>query len=447
MMNKIQPILFNVIGAGLAGCEAANYIANKGYRVNLYEMKPNEFTKAHSNIDYAELICSNSLKNKSLNTASGLLKQEMKQLGSLIMESAYENEIPAGAALAVDRISFSKYITQSILNNKNIIVKTEKIVDLNEFISKKDEYSIICTGPLTTDDLAKSIIAITGENSLYFYDAIAPTVLHEEIDFTNAYMASRYDQDDKAYINCPLTQEEYQAFYDFTVNAQTVELKEYEEQKIFEGCMPFEVLAKRGYDALRYGPMKPVGLINPHTNKNDFAVIQLRQDNKKASLYNLVGFQTNLTFKMQEDLLKLIPALKNCKILRYGVMHRNTYLNSPKLLNKYYQFSLYKNIFFGGQITGVEGYLPSACSGLVAAINCIKEFEQQEKVDFTSNTMIGALQNHIATIPLKKYLPMNANYGILTQFEEHIRNKTKKYEAYASRSLQTMNEIISQYEV
>ncbi len=439
--------IFNIIGAGLAGCEAADYISKKGYLVNLYEMKPYEYTCAHKNTSFSELICSNSLKSKSLNTASGLLKQEMKMLDSLIIKTAYENEIPAGTALAVDRDKFSKDITDKIMNNPNINVITKKVNDIKNFLSIENQYTIIAAGPLMTDDLASSILDITSQDGLFFYDAIAPTVLYEDIDLDNAYMASRYDSNDKSYINCPLTKEEYEVFYNFTVNAKTAQLKYFEEQKIFEGCMPFEVLAKRGYDSLRYGPMKPVGLTNPHTGSKDYAVIQLRQDNAEASIYNLVGFQTNLTFSMQDELLKLIPALKKCKIIRYGVMHRNTYLNSPVLLNKYYQMNSINNLFFAGQITGVEGYLPSASSGLTAAINCIRESENLKKVDFTPYTVIGALQKHISTKPLKNYLPMNANYGILTPIEQSTKNKSRKYEEYSKRSFQTLSQIISLYEI
>ncbi len=438
---------FNIIGAGLAGCEAAHYIAKKGYSVDLYEMKPDEYTCAHKSTNFSELICSNSLKSKSLNTASGLLKQEMKMLDSLIVKSAYKNEIPAGTALAVDRDNFSKDITDNILSNPNITVITKKVNNIKEFLYDENEYTIVAAGPLMTDELASSIIDITFQDGLFFYDAIAPTILFEDIDLSNAYMASRYDNNDKSYINCPLTKDEYDIFYNFTVNAKTVQMKNFEEQKVFEGCMPFEVLAKRGYDALRFGPMKPVGLTNPHSNSKDFAVIQLRQDNANASIYNLVGFQTNLTYGMQDELLKLIPALRKCKIIRYGVMHRNTYLNSPILLNKYYQMKNISNLFFAGQITGVEGYLPSASSGLTAAINCVKEAENVNKVDFTPYTVIGALQNHISTVPTKKYLPMNANYGILAPLEQYIRNKSNKYEEYAKRSFQTMTQIITLYEI
>lgn len=440
-------ICINVVGAGLAGCEAANYIANKGYIVNLFEMKPQEFTRAHKSSDYCELICSNSFKNKSITSATGLLKQELIRIGSLIMKCAYDNELPAGSALAVDRDNFSKQVTYSIKSNPNINIVTKRVNSIDELIVNDSTYTIICSGPLTTDNLADSIMSTIGDNNLYFYDAIAPTLQFDEIDFDNAYMASRYSSEDKSYINCPLTKEDYDKFYNFLVSAETVKLKKFEEQKVFEGCMPVEVLAKRGYDSLRYGPMKPVGLTNPHTNSKDYAVIQLRQDNLKASIYNMVGFQTNLTFPMQQQLLKYIPALKNCKILRFGVMHRNTYLDSPNILNKFFQIKSNKNVFFGGQITGVEGYLPSTASGLVAAINCIKEIRGKNKVDFSSSTVIGSLQNYISTPPIKKFLPMNANYGIMTPLPENIRNKTKKYEEYSKRSLEVLEKIISDYEI
>ncbi len=446
-MKKIRKnsIKFNIVGAGLAGCEAAAYIAKKDFSVTLYEMKPAEYTCAHKSEYFSELICSNSLKSKSLNSASGLLKQEMSMLDSLVMSMAYRNEIPAGTALAVDREVFAKDITEYICNNANINIINKKINDIGSFIENTNDFTIISSGPLMTDELALSIKGIVSDDGLFFYDAIAPTILYEDIDFSNAYKASRYNINDESYINCPLTKDEYNIFYDFIVNAKTVQMKNFEEQKVFEGCMPFEVLAKRGYDSLRYGPMKPVGLTNPHTKTKDYAVIQLRQDNAVASIYNLVGFQTNLTFGMQDELLKLIPALRKCRIIRYGVMHRNTYLNAPTVLNKYYQMKNIKNLFFAGQITGVEGYLPSASSGIVAAINCVREAEKLQKIDFTANTVIGALQNHIATIPSKNYLPMNANYGILSALEKHIKNKSEKYNEYAKRSFQTMTQIISLY--
>ncbi len=440
-MNKT--VKFNIIGGGLAGCEAANYIANKGYKVNLYEMKPDYYTPAHKSSNLAELVCSNSLKSKLNTNANGLLKDEMSLLGSIILKNARLTEIPGGKALTVDRDAFSSLITKEISENENISVINQKVDSIEEILAKdEDSYVIVSSGPLTTDELFNDLNEITGSEDLYFYDAVAPSIEYEDIDFTNAYLASRYDQDDSSYINCPLTKDEYHAFYNFLINAKTAQLKDFENKKVFEACMPVEVLAKRGYDALRFGPMRPVGLINKHTNERDFAVIQLRQENKLATIYNLVGFQTNLTFKMQDQLMSYIPALRNCKIIRYGVMHRNTYINAPNHLNKYFQLKKDKRIFFAGQITGVEGYVPSAASGLLASINAVREYENKEKIDFTRKTVLGALQNHISIKPNKEYLPMNANFGILQDLEVRMRNKQAKYEAMYKRSMDTMEELL-----
>lgn len=433
---------FNVIGAGLAGCEAANYLSRKQYHVNLYEMKPDHHTEAHKSDLFSELVCSNSLKNSSITTACGLLKCEMSLLGSLILESGLKNSLPAGSALAVDREGFSKYITDRLSNDKNITVINKKINSIQPFIDDKETTTIICTGPLTAPELANNLSDVTGKSNLFFFDAVSPSIELEDIDMSNAYMASRYGKGEAAYINCPFTKDEYGLFYNFVSNADTAILKDFENKKVFESCMPFEILAKRGIDTLRYGPMKPIGLTNPHRPELDYAVLQLRQDNKEATIYDLVGFQTNLTFPAQRELMKYIPALKNARIVRYGVMHKNIYLKAPDVLNRYFQMKEYCNIFFGGQISGVEGYMESAVSGLVAAINAVRKHENNEMIDFTRETMIGSLQHYISNGTVSDFQPMNANYGIVEPLETHVKTKKLKYEIMAQRSIDKMKEII-----
>lgn len=433
---------FNVIGAGLAGCEAANYLSKKGMHINLYEMKPEHHTEAHKSDLFSELVCSNSLKNSSVTTACGLLKFEMSLLGSLILESGLKNSLPAGSALAVDREGFSKYITEKLSNDKNITVINKRIDSIRSFIDDKETNTIICTGPLTTLELANDLSDITGKSNLFFFDAVSPSVELEDIDMGNAYMASRYGKGEAAYINCPFTKDEYDLFYNYVINADTAVLKDFENKKVFESCMPFEILAKRGIETLRFGPMKPIGLTNPHKPELDHAVLQLRQDNKEATIYDLVGFQTNLTFPAQRELMRYIPALKNAHIIRYGVMHKNIYLKAPDVLNKYFQMKEYNNIFFGGQISGVEGYMESAVSGLVAAINALRKHQNQEMIDFTRETMIGSLQNYISNSTISNFQPMNANYGIVEPLNKHYKTKKLKYEMMAQRSLDKIKEII-----
>ena len=420
-----------VIGAGLAGCEAAWQLANRGIQVRLYEMKPHKFSPAHHSADFAELVCSNSLRSDQIFNAVGLLKEEMRRLGSLIMACADETRVPAGGALAVDREGFSRLVTERICAHKNIEVVSEEVTRLDE-----DTYTIVASGPLTSDALSDEIARLTGGEYLHFFDAAAPLVTKESIDMDSAFYAARYGRGTADYINCPMDKEEYLAFYHELINAQTAELKEFENGKVFEGCMPVEVMAARGVDTLLFGPLKPVGIPNPKTGKDDFyAVVQLRQDNAAATLYNIVGFQTNLKFGEQKRVFSMIPALKNAEFVRYGVMHRNTFLNSPQLLNKYYQLKSNPRIFFAGQMTGVEGYVESASSGLLAGLNMARLLAGQEMIDFTNKTAIGALSNYIADGSVAHFQPMNVNFGIMDGLTERIKKKRERYEAVSARAL------------
>ena len=434
----------NVIGAGLAGSEVAYQIAKQKINVKLYEMKPTKYSPAHSNPNFAEIVCSNSLKSNLLTNACGLLKEELRRLDSLLIKTADETSVPAGQALAVDRDIFAKKVTEEIRKNEYI--------DLI-----KNNITIICTGPLTSDELAKEIQEITGQNKLYFYDAVAPIVLKDSIDFDIAFYGDRYAQEKKkdetieqwkqrinnysenSYINLPFSKEEYEDFCKELINAEVVTLHDFEKREIFEGCMPIEIMAKRGLDTLRFGPLKPVGFDDPRTGKRPYAVVQLRQDNKKASLYNLVGFQTNLKFGEQKRVFSMIPGLKNAEFVKYGVMHRNTYLNSPKLLDETYRFRNNHNLYFAGQITGVEGYVESISSGMVAGLNAIEQFKNGEncrKIIFSENTVIGALAKYIST-DSDNFAPMNANFGILPELEgKRIKDKKERYMKLAQRSLQ-----------
>ena len=423
-----------VIGAGLAGCEAVWQLVKHGIDVDLYEMKPVKYSPAHSNENFAELVCSNSLKADRIENACGLLKEEMRMFDSVMMDAADISRVPAGGALAVDRDVFAKRITEKIKNHPRVTVFNEEVTEINP-----DEYTIIATGPLTSDGLADEIKKITGSDELYFYDAAAPIVTEESIDKDKVFKAARYDKGTADYINCPMTKEEYTAFYNELITAETAPLKEFENQKVFEGCMPVEVMAKRGEQTLVFGPLKPVGLVNPKTGKDDaYAVVQLRQDNKEGTLYNLVGFQTNLKWGEQKRVFSMIPGLENAEFVRYGVMHRNTYINSTKLLDRTYQLKKNKNIYFAGQITGVEGYVESISSGLVAGINAVKQLRQEEKVEFSEYTMIGALAQYIST-PNEKFQPMNANYGILPELEgKKISDKKLKYGKLSDRALEKL---------
>lgn len=421
-----------VIGAGLAGCEAAWQLVKRGIEVELYEMKPKKFSPAHSNENFAELVCSNSLKADRIENACGLLKEEMRYFDSLMMEAADISRVPAGGALAVDRDIFAQYITDKLKNHPLVTVINEEVTEINT-----DEYTIIATGPLTSDGLAESISKLTGGNELYFYDAAAPIVTEESIDKDKVFKAARYDRGEADYINCPMTKDEYTAFYNELITAQTAPLKEFENQKVFEGCMPVEVMAKRGEQTLVFGPLKPVGLVNPKTGKDDsYAVVQLRQDNKEGTLYNLVGFQTNLKWGEQKRVFSMIPGLENAEFVRYGVMHRNTYINSPTLLDKYYRMRKYPKIFFAGQITGVEGYVESASSGILAGYNMAALLTGSDMFEPDSKTCIGALPLYISNQANTNFQPMNANFGIIEGLNEKVRKKSERYNKIAIRSLE-----------
>lgn len=429
----------NVIGAGLAGCEAAYKIANNGYKVNLYDMKPSKFSPAHKNKNFAELVCSNSLKAKRIESAAGLLKEEMRLLNSLLIECALKCEVPAGGALAVDREKFSELVTKKIRDNKNINVIELEVEDI-----PTDDLNIIATGPLTADKLAEKI-KILCKKSLSFYDAAAPIVTFESIDMENAFFASRYDKgEDQSYINCPMNKAEYENFYEALISAQRAPLHHFEDSnvKVYEGCMPVEIMAKRGLDTLRFGPLKPVGLRDPKTGHRPWAVVQLRKENIKGSLYNMVGFQTNLKFFEQKRVFGMIPALKNADFIRYGVMHRNTFIDSPRVLNSDFSLSECPNIFFAGQITGVEGYMESAASGIMAGINVVKKLRGKESLTLPKETMIGSLCNYISDKWVKDFQPMGANFGILPPIEPHIRDKKERYSAFAKRSIELVSNII-----
>lgn len=423
----------NVIGAGLAGCEASFVLAEKGIKVNLYEMKPKKYSKAHSYSGFSELVCSNSLKSDRLDTASGLLKEEMRQLNSITLKAAYECKVPAGGALAVDRKKFSDYITNVIKNHKNINVINEEVTEINT-----DEYTIITTGPLTSDDLSKKIYEIIGEEHLSFFDAAAPIIDANSIDYDKVFSASRYDKGDPDYLNCPMNKSQYEEFYDALINGETVELKEFEknEFKVYEGCMPVEIMAKRGFDTLRYGPLKPVGLMDKRTNERPFAVVQLRKENKMGTMYNLVGFQTNLKFSEQKRVFSKIFGLENAEFLRYGVMHRNTFINSPKVLRQSLNTKKYEKLFFGGQITGIEGYMESSMCGLMAGLNVCSFIKKGKGITLPNTTMIGALLGYITDENVTNFQPMSSNMGVLPPLKERIKDKKLRYETISKRSLE-----------
>ena len=419
-MKKIH-----VIGAGLAGSEATWQIAKRGLNVILYEMRPKLMTPAHKTEKFAELVCSNSLRAASLENAVGLLKEEMRKLDSLIMQAADETKVPAGGALAVDRNDFSEYITQKIKSLPNVEIINEEFINLENFLNEEN-ILIIASGPLTSEKLFDELKKIIGDDSLYFYDAAAPIVTIDSIDFDTAYRASRYDKGgDDAYINCPLNREEYLKFREELINAEKTHTHDFEKEIFFEGCLPIEVIAARGEDTLRFGPMKPVGLIDPHTNQLPYAVIQLRQDNREGNLFNIVGFQTHLTFGEQKRVFSMIPGLKNVEIVRYGVMHRNTFINSPRVLKSTMQLKSHENIFCAGQMTGVEGYVESAASGIIAGINAARMFEKKSLKNFPIETCHGALANYI-TSPTKNFQPMNINFGLMPPFDEKVKRRDKK---------------------
>ena len=422
-----------VIGAGLAGSEAAWQLAKRGVNVDLYEMRPKKMTPAHKTQNFAELVCSNSLRANNITNAVGLLKEEMRRLDSLIIKCADATQVPAGGALAVDRDKFSEMITETIKNHPNINVIEEEITQ----IPKGDIPVVVATGPLTSDALSQDIRTYTKQEGLYFYDAAAPIIEKDSIDMNKVYLKSRYDKGEAAYLNCPMTKDEFFNFYNALITAEAAPLKEFEKEIYFEGCMPFEEMAKRGEKTLLFGPMKPVGLEDPKTDKRPYAVVQLRQDNSEGTLYNIVGFQTHLKWGEQKRIINLIPGLENANIVRYGVMHRNTYLNSPQLLEKTYKLKEEKNIYFAGQMTGVEGYVESAASGIVAALNAL--YNQEDKqIIFPTETMIGAMANYIVDNTSKNFQPMNANFGIIKPLPERIKDKKEKYERYAKRSLEML---------
>ena len=426
-----------VIGGGLAGVECASALSRNGITVDLFEMKPHKKSPAHKLDSLAELVCSNSLKAERLNSAAGLLKHEMAYLGSICVESAYECKVEAGGALAVDRYEFSRIITEKIKHDKNINIIEKEVTDI------PDGYDgvVVCAGPLASDALAENIRELCG-NGLSFYDAAAPIISAESIDMSCAFAQSRYDRGGEAdYINCPMNKAEYEAFYDAIINAESAEVHSFDKRKdVYEGCMPIEVLASRGKDTMRYGPLKPVGLTDPRTGHRPWANLQLRKENKDGTMYNLVGFQTNLKFGEQKRVFSMFPALKNADFIRYGVMHRNTFIDSPRLLDG--DFSLRSNpvLFFGGQITGVEGYMESAASGLMAGINMARRLRGEETVVLPKDTMIGALSRYISDESVKNFQPMGANFGVLPPLEEKIRDKQERYMQLANRGMDSLKE-------
>ena len=447
-----------VIGGGLAGCEAAYQIAKAGIKVKVYEMKPIKYSEAHLNENLAEIVCSNSFKSNLLTNACGLLKEELRRLDSLLIRIADETQVPAGQALAVDREEFSRRVTDEIEKNPLIEVIHKEIenVESNDEIDVNNEIVIIATGPLTSEKMAKQISKLTGEDKLYFYDAAAPIISKDSINFDIAFYGNRYEQEkkkdetvekwkekqksqEKSYINLPMNKEKYEAFWKALVEAEVVTLHDFEKKEIFEGCMPIEIMAKRGIDTLRFGPLKPVGFDDPRYAKRPYAVVQLRQDNLEGNIYNMVGFQTNLKFGEQKRVFSMIPGLENAEFEKYGVMHRNTYINSTKLLDETYNFKNNNNIYFAGQITGVEGYVESISSGLVAGINAANKFLKKEKITFSEKTMTGALAKYIST-ENDEFQPMNANFGILPCLDENIRDKKLKYAKLADRAIELLKE-------
>ena len=444
-----------IIGGGLAGCEAAYQIAKKGIKVKLYEMKPVKFTEAHSNENLAEIVCSNSFKSNLHTNACGLLKEELRYMDSLLIKIADETQVPAGQALAVDREIFSKRVTEEIEKNPLIEIIHEEVTNIEKMV--EEGIVIIATGPLTSKGMAEEISKITGEDKLYFYDAAAPILTKESIDFDIAFFGNRYDQEkqkdetledwkkrlenqDASYINLPMNKEEYENFWQELVNAEIVTLHEFEKREIFEGCMPIEIMAKRGIDTLRYGPLKPVGFDDPRTGKRPYAIVQLRQDDTDGIIYNIVGFQTNLKYGEQKRVFSMIPGLGNAEFVKYGVMHRNTYINSTKLLDNTYCLKKNENVFFAGQITGVEGYVESISSGMVAAINACQKYFGKEKIIFPETTMLGALAKYIST-ENDKFQPMNANFGIVPELNEKIRDKKLKYGKLADRGIADLKKL------
>lgn len=433
-----------VCGAGLAGCEAAWQAAQRGVPVRLIEMKPQKYTPAHHDERFGELVCSNSLRSDRLSNAVGLLKEEMLRLGSLIMEAAYASRVPAGSALAVDRYQFSDYITNKVKHHPNIEVICGEVTSVDD-----DGITVIATGPLTSDSMADYIQNTLGCGGLHFFDAAAPIVDAAGINMDVAYFGSRYDKGDADYINCPMTREQYDAFYNALITAREAELKDFDREtqreiEVFEGCMPVEVMARRGYDTLRFGPLKPVGLVDKRTGREAYAVVQLRKENVEGTMYNLVGFQTHLAFPEQKRVFGMIPGLENAEFLRYGIMHRNTYLNSPGLLDRNYSLISKPDIYFAGQMTGVEGYVESAGSGFVAGISAAARFMGREQFVFPETTMLGAMAAYVSRGGVGKFVPMNANFGIIQSLDKRVKGgKVAKNEALAARSLDEIDRIKS----
>lgn len=427
----------NVIGAGLAGSEAAWQIAKRGIQVKLYEMRPVKQTPAHHTDKFAELVCSNSLRANNLTNAVGVIKEEMRKLDSIIIEAADSCSVPAGGALAVDRHEFAGYVTEKVKNHPLVEVIHEEVTEI-----PKDGITVIATGPLTSSELAKSIREATGQDYLYFYDAAAPIIEKDSIDMDKVYLKSRYDKGEAAYLNCPMNEEEFNAFQQALIEAEVAPLKEFEKEKYFEGCMPIEVMAARGPKTMLFGPMKPVGLEDPKTGKRPHAVVQLRQDDAAGTLYNIVGFQTHLKWGEQKRVFQMIPGLENVEIVRYGVMHRNTFINSPKVLAPTYQLKSQPNVFFAGQMTGVEGYVESAGSGLIAGINAARMAMEQDLKIFPAETALGSMARYITEADSKHFQPMNVNFGLFPALGEKIRSKQERGEKHAERALASIEAYI-----
>ena len=426
-----------VLGAGLAGSECTWQLAKRGIPVRLIEMKPDKMTPAHSSAYFAELVCSNSLRSDELSNAVGLLKAEMRKMDSLIMESADKNRVAAGGALAVDRAGFSRYITEKLASLENVEIVNEEAAEIPE------GEVVIATGPLSSDAIAEKIAALCPESDLHFYDAVAPIVTLESVDMESAFFASRYDKGTADYVNCPMDKDEYLAFVGELVNAREVEVHGFDDGGVFEGCMPVEVMARRGVDTLRYGPLKPVGLKDPRTGRENYAVVQLRRDNAEGTIYNMVGFQTHLTWGEQRRVFSMIPALKNAEFVRYGVMHRNTYLNSPQLLDRYYRLRTEPRISFAGQMTGVEGYVESAASGMLVGIETAARVLGMEPVDFPQETATGALALYISGGSVGDFQPMNVNFGIISPLGYRVKGKRNKNAEISKRSLEIIDQLMT----
>lgn len=427
----------NVIGAGLAGSECALYLANNGYKINLYDIKTKQKTPAHHSNNFAEIVCSNSFKSDDENTASGVFKRELTLLGSNLLKVAYAHSVPAGQALAIDRDEFSTEITNLIKQNKNITIFEENVNKIDA-----DAITIIATGPLTTPEMCNTLKNILGENFFYFYDAAAPIITAESVDMSKAFFASRYNKGDADYLNCAMNKDEYLNFYNELINAESVQLHSFEKNNIFESCMPIEIMAKRGVDAIRFGPLKPVGITNPHKTDRPYAVVQLRKENNNATMYNLVGFQTNLTFPEQRRVFRLIPGLENAEFLRYGVMHTNNFVNFPKCLDKYSRLKNNSNVFIAGQLSGVEGYVESIASGLYCAINVKRMLENKPLISFSADTIIGGLYNYLVNANIDNFQPINANFGILNSIQE--KDKVLRNTKYRLRSLNEIAKIVEE---